>query len=212
MLGDEALIDAIRPSLPFHVDTAQRWGSNPAHRVFRLVTNDSGYFLKVAPDVHNERARLDWLPTRLNAPCVVAFGSVADESWLAMTEVRGDALTAPRFRDDPHEVAGLIAQAIREVHAVDASGCPFGKPAPGHVLVHGDACLPNILVTEEMHFGFVDLADLEVASPEVDLSAAVWSLQYNHGPGFGRLFLERYGWQTTSDEEVARLHRLYVSG
>jgi aminoglycoside phosphotransferase len=40
--------------------------------------------------------------------------------------------------------------------------------------VHGDACLPNFV---------------RIDSPEIDLAAAVWSLDHNLGPGFGGAFL-----------------------
>jgi len=212
MLADGALIDAIRPHLPIRIDAAERWGSRPEHRVYRLVSGRDRFFLKVAPDVENERLRLEWLSNRINAPRVVASGLLDGVAWLATTEVQGDDLTSPIFRDRPAAIARLLAAALRLIHAVDVTDCPFDAPRTGDVLVHGDACLPNILVGGHAEFGYVDLADAACASPEVDLSAAVWSLHYNHGPGYGPLLLAEYGWPMTTDDEVERLRRQYEDG
>jgi len=50
---------------------------------------------------------------------------------------------------------------------------------------------------------------MTVADPEVDLSAAVWSLQHNLGSGFGKMFLERYGVRDATDEYVESLRMRY---
>jgi hypothetical protein len=44
-----------------------------------------------------------------------------------------------------------------------------------------------------------------VGDVEVDLSAAVWRLQYNLGPGFGLGFLNAYGRMDATDRDVDRL-------
>ena len=48
-----------------------------------------------------------------------------------------------------------------------------------------------------------------VGDVEVDLSAAVRSLQYNLGPGFGRAFLTAYGRPDATDRDVDRLWSMY---
>jgi kanamycin kinase len=77
--------------------------------------------------------------------------------------------------------------------------------------VHGDACLPNIIVGDGALNGYIDLGDMGVGDVEVDLSAAVWSLQYNLGPGFGRGFLTAYGLSDATDQDVDRLWLMYVT-
>jgi hypothetical protein len=41
------------------------------------------------------------------------------------------------------------------------------------------------------------------------LAAAVWSLQYNLGPGHARRFLDAYGVPPTTDDEIETLRRSY---
>jgi len=80
----------------------------------------------------------------------------------------------------------------------------------GHVLVHGDYCLPNVLVREGKLSGIVDVGLSGLGTPEADLAAGVWTLQYNYGKGFARSFLEAYGWPPMSDEAIEKLRRRYA--
>jgi len=105
----------------------------------------------------------------------------------------------------------MLASALRAFHSVSARDCPFEAYIPGESLVHGDACLPNIIVGDDGPTGYIDLGDTGVGDVEVDLSAAVWSLQYNLGPGFGRAFLTAYGRPGATERDVDRLRAMYAT-
>ncbi len=92
---------------------------------------------------------------------------------------------------------------------MSAADWPFG--GCGSVLVHGDACLPNFLFSAEQLSGYIDVGNMALGEPEVDLAAAVWSLQYNLGHGYGLEFLSKYGVEQPDEEEVERLRQLYES-
>ena len=82
----------------------------------------------------------------------------------------------------------------------------------GKVLVHGDACLPNFLFHGDELSGYINVGDLAVGEPEVDLVAAVWSLQYNLGPGYGLAFLREYGVSDADEKRVEALRQKYELG
>ena len=72
--------------------------------------------------------------------------------------------------------------------------------------MHGDACLPNIMCRDDGAVnGYIDLGEMGVGDIEVDLSAAVWSLQYNLRPGHGGQFLRAYGLPTQPTTTCAAL-------
>jgi aminoglycoside phosphotransferase len=80
----------------------------------------------------------------------------------------------------------MLASALRAFHSVNASGCPFTSYIPGKSLVHGDACLPNVMCRDDGPVnGYIDLGEMGVGDIEVDLSSAVWSLQHNSAPNVG---------------------------
>jgi kanamycin kinase len=100
---------------------------------------------------------------------------------------------------------------------VPVSDCPFGwsvgwggtAPAvPVDVLVvaHGDACVPNTLVSPDGAWtGHVDLDQLGPADRWGDLAVASASLGWNFGPGWEGEFFAAYG--VARDEERIRHYR-----
>jgi kanamycin kinase len=186
--------------------TAIKLGSGDNSTVYRLAS----WFLKIGVDLAPECERLQWLQGRLPVPEVVAFESLNGNDALVTTAVVGVDLADLKSQRPAGAIVEMLAAALREFHAADTTGCPFKAQIPGDVLVHGDACLPNILCHNGGALsGFVDLGGMGVGDVEVDLSAAVWSLQYNLGPGHGREFLSAYGLPNATDEEADRLARMY---
>ena len=61
-------------------------------------------------------------------------------------------------------------------------------------LIHGDFCLPNIILDSTDFSGFIDLGSAGVADRHIDLFWGIWSLNYNlHTPRYTDSFLDAYG-------------------
>jgi kanamycin kinase len=186
-----------------------RGGDNST--VFEIESGDVRWFLKIGDRLARECAVLGWLQGRLPVPQVVGFDQVGAVDALLMTAVPGTNLAALAKSRPPVAIVEMLASALRAFHSVSARDCPFEAYIPGESLVHGDACLPNIIVGDDGSTGYIDLGDAGVGDVEVDLSAAVWSLQYNLGPGFGRAFLTAYGRPGATDKDVDRLWSMYAT-
>ena len=71
--------------------------------------------------------------------------------------------------------------------------------ANGHLLkndtlIHGDYCLPNIMLDGFRFSGFIDVGNGGVGDRHVDLFWGLWSLWFNlKTPDFGDRFLDAYG-------------------
>ncbi len=180
-----------------------------AGTVWRLTGDRRAVYVKRAADLAPERDRLGWLAGRWPVAGVVGFFHEMGDDWLVTLEVPGVPMYHPSVGWEPERVARELGAILRGLHATDASGCPFGTRRRGNVLVHGDYCLPNVLVHEGRLGGLVDVGRAGLDSPEVDLAAGVWTLQYNYGKGFARIFLEAYGWPPMSDEAIEKLRRRY---
>ena len=137
-----------------------------------------------------------------------------------MSAVPGTNLAVLAKRISPDKIVEMLASALQSFHSVNAADCPFKAYIPGESLVHGDACLPNIMCRDDGTVnGYIDLGEMGVGDIEVDLSAAVWSLQYNLGPtlgptlgpALGERFLRAYGLPDATDHDVRRLWTTYAT-
>jgi kanamycin kinase len=199
-----------RLNVPFPIVKKARSGDNST--VFEIGSGDARWFLKIGDHLAPEWARLQWLQGRLPAPDVVAFDSVGDQEALLMSAVPGTNLAALAKRLSSDKIVEMLASGLRSLHSVNAGDCPFKAYMPGESLVHGDACLPNIMCREDgVVNGYIDLGEMGVGDVEVDLSAAVWSLHYNLGPGLGERFLRAYGLPDATVDDVRRLWTIYAT-
>ncbi len=181
-----------------------------AGTVWKLVGEGGAVmFVKRAADLTGERDRLAWLRGRWPVPRVAGFFHEQGDDWLVTHEVQGVPLYHASVGWTPDRVAGKLGEILRGLHATDASGCPFGARKAGHVLIHGDYCLPNVLVASGELSGLVDVGLSGLGNPEVDLAAGVWTLQYNYGKGFAGTFLNAYGWPPMTDSAIEKLRRRY---
>ena len=61
-------------------------------------------------------------------------------------------------------------------------------------LVHGDYCLPNIMLLNWQLTGFIDVADSGMGDRHYDLAWGLWTLMYNlKDKTYGEMFLDAYG-------------------
>lgn len=79
-----------------------------------------------------------------------------------------------------------------------------GKSAlKNEVLIHGDACLPNLIVKNARLAGFIDLGNGRVGDRHVDLFWAVWSLWFNcKTDRYTSYFLDAYGRDRVNDNAL----------
>jgi len=182
-----------------------------AGTVWRLEGTFGAVYVKRAHHLADEHDRTVWLAGRLPVPEVLGLFNGFGDDWLLTRAMPGIPLSDRSLGWEPARVARRLGEILREVHAIDATGCPFGERRAGYVLIHGDYCLPNVLVQDGGAFsGLIDVGGAGLGDPQDDLAAGVWTLQYNFGPGYAREFLDAYGWPPMSDKAIERLRRRYA--
>ncbi|MCY7286851.1 MAG: phosphotransferase [Cryobacterium sp.] len=162
-------------------------------------------------DLDRERVRLDWLFTRHPAPRVLAAGEDEAAQWIVTGALPGEHAVGDSWRARRSEAIGAIATGLRAIHSLSLDGFPsrwiaeswvgrapesLGRRPPtiGPVVVHGDACAPNTLVsTEGQWTGNVDFGDLAVGDRWADLAVASMSIDWNFGEGHQDEFFDAYG-------------------
>jgi len=181
-----------------------------AGTVWRLEGKTRVVYVKRAAHLEGERDRLAWLGGRWPVPQLIGLFHGFGDDWLLTHAVRGQPLNDRSIPWTPEAMAARLGEILRGLHSTDGTGCPFGEAGPGHVLVHGDYCLPNVLVEDGELSALVDVGGAGLGDPLVDLAAGVWTLQYNYGPGHARTFLDSYGWKPMTDSEIEKLRRRYA--
>ena len=171
-------------------------------------------------DLHRERLRLEWLEGRHPAPRVVTWGHDELGQWLVTTALPGEHAVGDTWRARRVEAVQAIATGLRAMHAIPTDDFPadwtsqsWVSRTPGSlgprpdlddpVLVHGDACAPNTLISTAGEWtGNVDFGDLAVGDRWADLAIAAMSLDWNFGEGHQAELFAAYG----IEPDPARIH------
>ena len=191
------------------ISTAEKERHGDQSTVYRLVTQKGDYFLKIAGNLSKEKERLEWIKDKLPVPKVIGFTNIKGNDALLISAIDGIDLAKLAKQCSGDKIAEKLAEVLRLFHSVPVKNCPFGVSGPGKVLIHGDACLPNFIFKNEIFSGYIDLGDMRIDSPEIDFAAAIWSLEYNLGPGYGKKFLTEYGITNATEELAERLRLRY---
>ena len=73
------------------------------------------------------------------------------------------------------------------------------------VLLHGDYCLPNVMLDDWTFAGFIDLGNGGVGDRHIDLFWGIWSLEFNLKTNqYRERFLDAYG-RDRVDEHMLRV-------
>lgn len=200
-LGDEAVPHAIL-DIADGVDAQLVWRNELGGLTFQIGDR----FIKWNPrstgiDLEREQIRLEWIAGRHPAALVIHFGSNGEAQWLVLDAVGGGSAVGDEWRDRRPEAINALARGLRAIHAIPIDEFPPSwvadswvaatpsalGPRPDlvePVLVHGDACAPNTLISpERIWTGNVDFGDLCVGDRWADLAIASLSLDWNFGEG-----------------------------
>ena len=156
---------------------------NKAHRSGDLVYSiGSEYILKISTSfdrLDRERKTNDLLKDYLPVSKSIVFISNDRYSYYLKTKLKGVPLTEKLH--DPLLLIKYLKDAITLFHNVDTTKLVNVLPNNGTTLIHGDFCLPNILVNNNKISGFIDVEAVAIDDPWIDYSWAIWSLEYNLG-------------------------------
>lgn len=222
-LGDEPIPEVVLEMAGDH-DVDLVWRNELGGSTFDLGER----FVKWNPrstgiDLDRERVRLEWLSPLHPSPRVLDFGSDESAQWLVTAALPGTHAVGDAWRARRPEAIRAIATGLLAIHALPTGDFPTAwvaeswagrrpeslgpsPPLGDPVIVHGDACAPNTLISSDGDWvGHVDLGDLTVGDRWADLAIASLSLDWNFGEGHQHELFEEYGIEP--DEDRIRYYR-----
>lgn len=147
------------------------------HRSGDKVYNiNNKYILKISENIVNIRNEYEkdlWL-SNIDKIFIkpIEFKIRNDIAYYLREFLDGDPLCLPKYLENPDFVIDTLVEAMNYLHSIKV-------PLKNVCLVHGDFCLPNIVVKDDKFIGFVDLGEARIDDPWVDYSWCIWSLEYN---------------------------------
>lgn len=149
----------------------------------------------------------------------------AQSDFLLMQALKGESGISTFCLAQPKKLVQAVGKALRQLHDVPLASCPVQDAGQTMLelalqtaqavantsraqslfalqslflpdaAIHGDACLPNILLNPDFSLsGFIDFECGGVGDRHYDLSCALWSIEYNlKTHEYANDFLDAYG-------------------
>lgn len=140
------------------------------------------YILKISSNIsrlQKEYEKDNWICKYISAPKPIEFIVEDSEAYYLREYLNGDILCIDKYINNPLLLVDLLAQANNIIHKTIIDEKIYIIDQGYHTLIHGDCCLPNILVKDDKVVGFIDLGDSGIGDPWQDYAWSIWSLEYN---------------------------------
>ncbi|MBQ9948007.1 MAG: phosphotransferase [Oscillospiraceae bacterium] len=187
-----------------------------SHPTMRVLYSELGYYVKIAEkgSLAREAEMTRMFENNGMGVSVVSYFSVDKDYMVTKPATGEDAL---KYLDDPERLCRVLAEAMKKLHSMPVVGAPispcqdiYNKLGKGEFLkldtfIHGDFCLPNVILEDWKFSSFIDLGLAGVGDRHIDIYWVLWSLNYNlKTDKYTDLFMELYG-RENIDTEILKI-------
>lgn len=141
------------------------------------------YVLKISKSkkaLSKEKDILLFLDGKLPVSKILHYEEDEEYAYLLETFIDGVPLCDELYLKEPLKLINILKQALEMFHKVEVTECPFlNEYSKGNTFIHGDFCLPNILVKDDKVVGFIDLNSSGLGDIYADYAWCIWSFEYN---------------------------------
>lgn len=189
-----------------------------SHPTMTTIYSTKGYYIKYAEKgALKKDAELGKLFENMDMGVEVVHYLSAEKDYLVTKEAKGEDALAPQYLANPEKLCEALAEAMKYLHSRPIEGVPVSQCmdiyAKGEnagklkqdTFIHGDFCLPNIILDNWKFSTFIDVGLSGVGDKHIDLYWVLWSLNYNlKTDKYTDYFLEQYGKEKV-DMELLKL-------
>ncbi len=158
---------------------------------------------------HDEYTAQPILLTEVVAESLLSLQKINNEGCPIMNDIETMVIRAEgNYRERRAEQSLLQYMGYTSIDTAYKDLISLYKSTPeDRVIIHGDYCLPNIILLDFKYNGLIDLAYGGVGDRHYDIFWGIWSLQYNYKRDeYAKRFIQAYG-----KSEVDQ-HRLQLCG
>lgn len=168
------------------------------HRSGDLVYSvGNKYILKISEDsarLQQEFEKDTWVSNHIKSGKPMVFIVENNKAYYLREYLEGDNLCLDEYLNDPIKLIDLLVEGLNIIHNTKIDDKEYIIDEEYETLIHGDYCLPNILVKNGHVSGFIDLGDAGIGDPWCDYAWCIWSLEYNlKTKEYTPLLLEKLG-------------------
>lgn len=178
-----------------------------SHPTMTTLYSDRGYYIKIAEKgALKKDAELGKLFENAGMGVEVVTYLSEEKDYMVTKEAKGEDALAQQYLNNPEKLCEVLAEAMKYLHGRSIEGVPaslcmetYAKVENGNWLkqdtfIHGDFCLPNVILDNWKFSTFIDVGLAGVGDKHIDLYWVLWSLNYNLGTDkYTDYFLEMYG-------------------
>lgn len=185
----------------------------------RVYYSDLGYYIKVEDKgkLEAEAKTVKMFADRHLGPEMVAYVS-AEKDYMVTREAVGEDCINQRYLEEPEKLIEALAETMKYLHGLTVEAdIPisasmklyeehgYGDKVKCDTFIHGDFCLPNILLKDGEFSCFIDVGAAGMGDRHIDIYWVLWSLNYNlKTDKYTDLFLDLYGRENV-DMEVLKI-------
>lgn len=142
------------------------------------------YVLKISKNsqrLQQEKEKIDWVSKYISSPVSMEYVEEDGLFYYLRTYIDGVGLIDDKFLNNPKLLIQVLTKISKILRSLDDKACPFqSNDNKGNSFVHGDLCLPNILVDKNNELAcFIDLDNSGRGDMWYDYAWLLWSFEYN---------------------------------
>ncbi len=176
-----------------------------SHPDYKVLYSDLGYYIKMSEKgkLEKEAGMVQIFHQKGMGPKLVSYVS-DDKDYMVTRSAKGE--DAIHYLDDPERLCEALANAMKYLHSLEVKEVPVsqymnayagiekGKLLKKDTFIHGDFCLPNIMLDNWQFSTFIDVGLAGVGDRHIDIYWVLWSLNYNlQTDKYTDYFLDLYG-------------------
>lgn len=182
----------------------------------QVLYSDKGYYVKIAEkgSLAKEAEMTKLFACKGMGVEVISYLSKEKDYMVTKSAEGEDAL---HYLDNPERLCETLAEAMKYLHSRPLAGVPVspcmelydtlgkGTIVKSDTFIHGDFCLPNIMLKNRKFSSFIDVGLAGVGDKHIDIYWVLWSLNYNlKTDKYTDYFLDLYG-REYYDRDILRL-------